>query len=666
MERREQLFGIVSAVSANNEIAAKYTAHLEELFDFIVPERIGNAFCSALEHNDYAAAVKACAAYYRQKADNPIPGLSADGAYSLDAAEKCVRGIARSVNIDWTFPDGEIDFLFDPTALTGTVNHEWLWQFNRHAEWSNLARAYRALGDERYAQAFGRQLLKWIAQTYIPEKWNARGSAWRTIECGIRLLGSWQVAFDGFRKSPALDDVVLLLMIASMHRQAIHLVDHPTGKNWLMMEANGVYTFSSLFTELSDSVGNRKIAAQYLLDELKGQILPDGMHNELSPDYQSVVFNCAANFYQLAASLGAVHEIPQGFVQLIRDTVDAAILLSTPAFTQPRTNDCYTILTNCFTARAASLFGDTPEYQFVNTRRAEGEPPKGETASAYLPYAGLAVMRSDWGADAAYLCFDVGPLGMAHIHQDKLNINIFKGSRELIYDDGGGQYEISTAREYALSGYGHNTVLVDGLAQYRKTPLAVDAPIDAGWITNHTFDYAAATYEDTFGTQMVKPASHKREVRFCRPDFFVVSDTLISSDGNVHDYEALFHLDTKKVTEIPEYKNAVISDFGGEYEIAIIPLDEESSEVELKTVSAVTEPVMQGWYNGRNESCLHAAITVSRKVSGVKNFRLSTLFVPLKSGDALPRVTRDAQGNVTVRVSDREHCFNLYAMNQPV
>lgn len=665
MDRRAQLFSVVSAVSADEAIAAKYTAHLEALFDVITPERIGYAFCSALDHHDYAAAVKACAAYFRQKADNPLPGLSADGGYSLDAAENCVRGIARSVNIDWTFPDGEIDFLFDPTARTGTVNHEWLWQFNRHAEWSNLARAYRAVGDERYAQTFRRQLLKWIAQTDIPTKWNAPGSAWRTIECGIRLLGNWQVAFDGFKRSATVDDAVLLLMIASMHRQAVHLVKHPTGKNWLMMEANGVYTFSSLFPELSDSADNRAIAVGYLLDEMKSQILPDGMHNELSPDYQSVVLGCAANFYQLAVSLGAADEIPQAFTQLIRDTVDAAVLLSTPGFTQPRTNDCYTIPTNRFTGRAAALLGDTPQYKFVNTRRAEGEPPRGETASAYLPYAGFAVMRADWGPDAAYLCFDVGPLGLAHVHQDKLNINIYKGAKELIYDDGGGQYELSAARTYALSGYGHNTVLVDGLAQNRKAPAAVTEPIDAGWISTPTYDYAAAVYDDTFGPQMTKPASHRREVRFCRPDFFVVTDTLTSADGNVHDYEALFHLDTTAVTPIPAYKNAVISNFGGEYEIIIIPLDEEGAEVTLDTVSGVTEPMMQGWYNGRNEACLHEAITVSRRVSGVRDFRLTTLLIPLKTGDALPQVSRDAQGNVTVRLNGRMHRFDPHAMDQP-
>lgn len=138
----------------------------------IIPEKIGDAFCKALERDDYAEAIHVCAAYFRKKARNTLPELSANGRYSLKDAENCIKGIARSVNIDWEFPNGEIDFLFDPTAIKGPVNHEWLWQFNRHNQWSNMARAYVATGDERYAKAFERQLLKWIAQTDIPEKWN--------------------------------------------------------------------------------------------------------------------------------------------------------------------------------------------------------------------------------------------------------------------------------------------------------------------------------------------------------------------------------------------------------------------------------------------------------------------------------------------------------------
>ncbi len=663
MKRYEQILGIVSTFAKNESDAIKYTEHLEELFDNIIPEKIGDDFCRAVSGNDYAAAVKACARYYREKPDFPLSGLSGKGTYNEKDAENCVKGIARVVNIDWEFTDGEVDFLFDPTLIKGPQNYEWLWQFNRNAQWVEIARAYTATGDERYAETFEKQLLKWIAQTFIPVPWNAIGSTWRTIECGLRLGRTWPKAFDGFRKSSTISDTALLLMIASMHRQTKHLIDHPTRENWIMMEQHGAYTFAALFPEFADSADNRKIAADRLIAELETQILPDGIQFELSPDYQLCVVGSAASFYELAIALGTADEIPDKFVKIMKSAVNAVILMSTPAFTQPRTNDTFTIKTANFTGFAEILLGGDPEYKFVNSIRTEGEPPKGETASAYLPYAGFAVMRADWSADSAYLLFDVGPLGMAHSHQDMLNINIFKGSRELIYDDGGGQYDVSDERLYAISAYGHNTVLVDGMPQNRKVPLRYTEPFDAGWITNDSFDYAAATYDGSFGDNDMKPATHRREVRFCRPEFFCVSDTLTSADGKIHDYEALFHLDTTKVMPLPEYKNGVVSCFGKEYEIAIIPLDDESADVELITVSAAKEPMIQGWYNGRNDAHLHEAITVSRKVSGMKNFRFNTLFIPVKSGDVLPKVTKNADGNVSVILNGKEYIFNLNNLN---
>ncbi len=662
--RREQLLHTVSVLTSNQDTALKYTQHLEELLDHIKGEAIGKDFCLALQNENFEAALHLCAAHFRAKAPFPLPEISCRGGYHLTEAENAIHGKVTVVNIPWEFPNGEIDFLFNPTKIQEPINHEWLWQLNRHNFWPHMARAYAATGEERFALAFRNQLLHWIAQTELPEKWNAPDSAWRTIECGLRLLGTWLIAFDGFKASPSLEDLALLLMIASMHRQAIHLAEHPTGKNWLMMEANGLYSFSALFDELSDAQTNKAIATKHLLAELTSQILPDGMHNELSPDYQGVVFSCAANFYSLAQSLGAESEIPAEFTQLLRKTVDAAILLSTPALTQPRTNDTYTIQTSLFTKRGERLLGSKPEYTFINTARAQGAPPAGSTASAYLPYAGFAVMRSDWSADATYLCFDVGPLGMAHSHQDKLNVNLYTGSRELIYDDGGGQYEKSPARKYALSGYGHNTVLVDGLSQNRKEPRQVTESIPAGWITNEVFDYAQGIYDDTFGENMIRLATHKREVRFCKPDLFCIADTITSVDGLPHDFEVLFHLDTQTVDRLTEHENGVLSRFGKEYEIAILPLDDSPESVELKIVSGITEPQLQGWYNGRNDQALHKAVTVSRKASNVKNFRFHTLLIPIKAGDPLPKIIRHDPTRVTVIHSNNAYEIDLHALNR--
>lgn len=62
----------------------------------------------------------------------------------------------------------------------------------------------------------------------------------------------------------------------------------------------------------------------------------------------------------------------------------------------------------------------------------------------------------------------------------------------------------------------------------------------------------------------------------------------------------------------------------------MIPIDCESKESELKTISAATKPQIRGWYNGRNETVLHKAITVSREVKNVKNYVFTTLLFPVE------------------------------------
>ena len=199
MKRREKILELVKRVTVEEKAAGIYADHLEELFAVIAPQAIGQEYREALEREDMEAAAAFCAAYFRGKPVVAVQGLSEMPFGNVEAAEKTVRGQVRVVNIDWEFPDGEIDFLFNPTLIDGPVNHEWLWQLNRHDDWLNLAVVYKETKDEKYALVFEKQLLRWIAQTFVPKDWNGPGSAWRTIECGIRLLNAWPSTFFGFQ-----------------------------------------------------------------------------------------------------------------------------------------------------------------------------------------------------------------------------------------------------------------------------------------------------------------------------------------------------------------------------------------------------------------------------------------------------------------------------------
>jgi hypothetical protein len=120
MKRREELLKICTAQTDKKEYAEKYADHLEELFDLVEPSKINESYAKAIENEDFASAVNILATYYRNKPDFGA-GLSAKGSYSIEGAENTVNGVMREVSVDWTFPNGEIDFLFDPTEV---IPHE--------------------------------------------------------------------------------------------------------------------------------------------------------------------------------------------------------------------------------------------------------------------------------------------------------------------------------------------------------------------------------------------------------------------------------------------------------------------------------------------------------------------------------------------------------------
>lgn len=609
-------------------------------------------YAEALKKKDYSQALKIAVNHFRTR---PTPALLADLAerkYNIGIAENAVKGNITVVNIPYQFPDGKIDFMYDPTRPKGVFNPEWQWQINRMYFWDDMTAAYLHTCDEKFAAAFDAQVSSWVKNIPCPEDWNSIGSAWRTIETGLRLMGSWQRAFEVFRKSPSVSDETLALMLASMHEQALHAFEHRTRGNWLMMEINGVYTFAMLFPEFQISQKLQKEAAFILGEELRKQILPDGMQNELSPDYHTVVYNCASMMYNIAKQQNGLDALPADFAPNIERMAEAFLQLATPAFTMPRTNDCYTMLLEPSMQKAYDLFPHRKDFLWGATEGKEGTAPAGKTASCFMPYAGFAAMRSSWDKDAAYLCFDVGPLGMAHIHQDKLNINIYKGTEELLFDDGGGQYEQSPFRVYGLSGYDHNTVLVDGEAQNRKEPKIAEKEIDAGFFSDQRFDYAFGIYDDTFGEKMLKSAAHKREVLFVKPDFFAVADTLQSTDGNPHDYTMLLHMDTLNVKTSANSAQGILN---GQYDLYILQLADNTA---ITVDTGKTSPV-SGWYVGRNDKYLHKASTVKITAKQQKDFRFTTLFFPLQKNSPSPAAEQLGNGKWEITFNGKTHTLDL-------
>ena len=219
-------------------------------------------------------------------------------------------------------------------------------------------------------------------------------------------------------------------------------------------------------------------------------------------------------------------------------------------------------------------------------------------------------MRSGWDADATYLAFDVGPTGANHVHQDKLSFVFWKGGEQLVFDDGGGQYEWSELRKYAISGYDHNILLVDGLAQTRSGPRVLTSPVEAGWRSDEKEDFAFGVYDQGFGPKQVRLASHRREIRFDKAaDEVYVADVAESLDGKEHIYTLLFQIDSTNVV-LSAGDRALFADFGPGRKWALEMSLPEGAKAEL--ASGRLKPSPAGWFFGRTgaEPDVHPATTL--------------------------------------------------------
>ena len=194
-------------------------------------------------------------------------------------------------------------------------------------------------------------------------------------------------------------------MLGSMYRQALHLrAHHKERTNWLLMEMSGLYTFGALFPEFRCSSALRSYAAEKFSAAVTAQILPDGMYDELSPDYHSVLLGCALAFYNISWEEKIRSELPADFLSKLELTFESILNMATPALTSPRTNDCFTCSVGKKMQKAAELFPEREDFRWGATERQEGSAPASfPSSSRYLPWAGYAVMRSDWGQGGSLL-----------------------------------------------------------------------------------------------------------------------------------------------------------------------------------------------------------------------------------------------------------------------
>ncbi|MDR2656132.1 MAG: heparinase II/III family protein [Oscillospiraceae bacterium] len=446
--------------------------------------------------------------------------------------------------------DGEIDWLYQPGG-----DPEWIYAFNRMRFWICLGQAYALTGDEKYAEAFVRQLTGWIENIRRDNPECAK--AWRSIEAGLRLE-YWLKAICYFEKSPALTDEVITLFAESVIDHAEFLMgiwdSYHIMSNWGVLENHGLFMAGVMLPESGRSGEYVKEAIRRLELESRMQIYRDGTQWEQSPMYHNEVLSCCLDVLTLAGRNKIA--LPLSVKKKIYAMLYFDLYSAKPNHCEICMGDSDEIDQRDVLTRGAYLFWDeelksraykNPDFDSVwdigekgvdEYSRIEIIPP--ENTDKAFPDSGNFYFRSGWKPDATFAHFHCGTLGAGHGHADQFHFDLFSRGEDVLLDPGRFTYVFGEDRIAFKEQAAHNIIMPKGKELYvcedswlcRNLSRAVNQQ----FYSDENYGYAEGGnlgYVNSDGIYI------NRRLIFIKPDILVIADE-IYSPGN-DSYRQYFH-----------------------------------------------------------------------------------------------------------------------------
>jgi len=400
-----------------------------------------------------------------------------------------------------------------------------LWELNRLGHLLPLAAAYRASGDERFAETFFEHIYEWIEQNPY-----GRGANWScAMEVALRAANVL-AAFDVFRNSAALTAERLLPILRFVDQHGRFITDNSefsyiTTSNHYLSNVVGLFWIGTLVPELEHASEWRDHGLKEMLREMDKQVLPDGVDFEASTGYHKFVTEMFDASFRLAKQNGV--EIDPRYWRTLDKMRGYLETITRPDGGMP-------------------LVGDFDGSRFLSGRA--NWPPAHAGGSDFFPDAGICVLRDD----DLYLLFNASDCGVngrgSHGHNDALSIEVSAFGRPFIVDPGSYAYNLDLdARHMFRSTAYHSTVTVDGEEQNtieRDLPFVIGneaSPKILEWTTGHQLDRVSGEH---YGYRRLKdPVTHSRTVEFDKTEREWRMTDLLSAKAD-HVYQFRFHFDS--------------------------------------------------------------------------------------------------------------------------
>lgn len=436
---------------------------------------------------------------------------------------------------------------------------DWLSNPSTDVEWhillhkfyyaTGLALAHEATGDARYCA-------RWIELT---SSWmDAVPVGFIAADVTGRRVQNWIYAYRHFVCCAPAGSVPAAFherLLASLDEQVEFLCANLTPKrNHRTLELYAIFLAGVAFPELARAAAWREFALAELVANAQVDLLPDGVHCELSTDYHHLVVKNYLCVRRLAALNGVA--VPAAFDRRISLALDFAMHAHNPMGIVPAFSDGDARGFTDLLRQGHELYG-REDWRYVATGGREGRAPV--ELARHWPNAGYCVLRSGWGEgrreyrDEHHLVLDCGPLGEGnHGHLDCLSFELAANGRSLVVDPGRYTYSEAGPVNWRVRFRGtaaHSTVTVDGRNQTRYEPKPVIAGTRhrAGSVRHRIagpapvarlhaigardgFRYACASARSA-----EYPAVHVRHVAFVFDAYWLVVDRLESPERHAYD-----------------------------------------------------------------------------------------------------------------------------------
>ena len=343
--------------------------------------------------------------------------------------------------------------------------HSELWNYNLHYfEFIFvLLNAFKKENDEIYLDKIKECISGWIA-----ENPRGRGVGWNPYTIALRLA-NWISVYKTLCSYLQNDSIFEKKMLDSMYQQYTHLSMH------LEKDLLGNHYLEELKTLLlcalffNDSKMLHK-SIRVLKKQCREQILPDGMHFELSPMYHKIILEDLLLINVALRSAGQPDEELESYLQPM---LNVAYSFENETFRIPLFNDSGNNISKSLDAlltTAKKYFGLTP---YLKNQMPD--------SGYYIFTYGIWKLIVDAGKP--------GPNYIpGHSHCDGMSFELFKNGKPIIVNCGTYAYQCKE-RIFFRSTSAHNTVMIDRTEQsqcWGNFRLAKRASITLLNINKHT------------------------------------------------------------------------------------------------------------------------------------------------------------------------------------